>query len=65
MTTAEQKIASLAELIADATDALTAPVIQAHPLWAARIKDGLAEAKRQIAELERADYSRPRNTSTT
>jgi len=55
MTTAAQ-IASITEFIADATAALTDPAIKANPILAASINDDIAEAKRQIAGLERADY---------
>ena len=55
MTTAD-KIANINEFIADATDALTDPALQANPIFAANINDSIAEAKRQIAELKKADY---------
>jgi hypothetical protein len=55
MTTAEQ-IASITEFIADATDALTDPAITANSILAAETQDAINDAKRQITELERADY---------
>ena len=49
------KIAAIKEFIADATDALTDPTSQANPILAANINDSIAEAKRQITDLERID----------
>jgi hypothetical protein len=48
------KIAAIKEFIADATDALTDPTLQ-NPILAANINDSIAEAKRQIIDLERID----------
>jgi hypothetical protein len=57
MTTAE-KIASITEFIADATDALTDPAssFSTNSILAAETQDAINDAKRQITALERADY---------